>query len=220
MKTEDRIQNNSSKSLPANAIIGKFHNPDSLPRHDLILPRRGLVKAGKAGAIRNYVGVLLILCVMSLTGCGYQMVGKETHVPPGLNSIAIPSFKNLTFEPGIEIAFTQAFLNEFIQDRRVKVVSRAEADSVLEGVVKYFTTSSVAYGNSGFVLQYAVSVIVDFTLKDRTGKVLWMEKDVREGQWFRASSVGVTNEAAKQAAIQKTAEFMAERIRNRFFYNF
>ena len=152
--------------------------------------------------------------------CGYQMVGKETHVPPGLSSIAIPTFKNKTFEPGIEIPFTQAFLNEFIQDRRVKVVSRAEADSILEGVVTDFTTSGVAYDRSGFVLQYAITVVVNLTLKDRTGKVLWEEKGASEGQWFRASSIGVTNEAAKQASIQKTAGIMAERIRNRFFYNF
>jgi hypothetical protein len=158
------------------------------------------------------------------------MVGKETHVPPSLSSIAIPTFKNQTSEPGIEILFTQAFLNEFIQDRRVKVVSRTEADSILEGVVKYFTISSVAYNSSGFVSQYQIFVLVDCTLKDRTGKVLWAEKDVRETQWFRAPSIGVgsqnsgtsgvSNEASKQAAIQKTAGFMAERIRNRFFYNF
>lgn len=197
----------------ADGIAGGFRNPQSLPH-------RWLVEAGKAGAIRNDIRVLLILCMMSLTGCGYQMVGKETHVPPGLSSIAIPTFKNATFEPGIEIPFTQAFLTEFIQDRRVKVVSRAEADCILEGVVKYFYSPSAAYSSSGFVLQYGVNLIVDFTLKDRTGKVLWAEKGVSESQWFRASSVGVTNEAAKQAAIQKTAGFMAERIRNRFFYNF
>ena len=265
MKIEDRIQNVSSKSSPAIPIIGKFRNPslaDGSPRgaplsakpreamrssclaggssrrarRAQFLPRHGLVKTGKVGAIRNCIRVLLILCMVSLAGCGYQMVGKETHVPPGLSSIAIPTFKNQTFEPGIEILFTQAFLNEFIQDRRVKVVSRTEADSILEGVVKYFTISAVAYDSSGFVSQYQFYVLSDFTLKDRSGKVLWVEKDVRETQWFRAPSVGVTRqqkgaeesrgtsgvtyEAAKQAAIQKTAAFMAERIRNRFFYNF
>lgn len=200
MKTEDRVQNVSLRSLPVNSTTEKSCNPQS--------------------AICNYIRALLILCMMSLAGCGYQMVGKETHVPPGLNSIAIPTFKNKTFEPGIEIPFTQAFLNEFIRDRRVKVVSRAEADSVLEGVVTYFTTTSVAYGNSGFVLQYTFNIRVDFTLKDRAGKVLWEEKGVGDTQWFRASAIGVTNEAAKQVSFQKTAAIMAERIRNRFFYNF
>jgi len=148
------------------------------------------------------------------------MSGKETHVPPGLISIAIPTFKNKTFEPGIEIPFTQAFLNEFIQDRRVKVVSRAEADAILEGVVTDFTAYGVAYDRSGFVLQYRTSIVVNLSLKDRTGKVLWEENGWTENQWFRASSTGVTNEAAKQVAIQRTAGFMAERIRDRLFYNF
>ena len=164
--------------------------------------------------------VLPIICLVLLMACGYKMTGKETHVPPGLSSIAIPTLKNKTFEPGIEIPFTQAFLNEFIQDRRVKVVSRAEADAILEGVVTDFTAYGVAYDKSGFVLQYRTSIVVNFTLKDRTGKVLWEEKGWGENQWFRASSTGVTNEAAKQVAIQRTAGFMAERIRNRFFYNF
>ena len=148
------------------------------------------------------------------------MVGKKTHVPPGLASVAIPTFKNQTFEPGIEIPFTQSFLREFIQDRRVNVVNRAEADSVLEGIIKYFSIYSVSYDSSGFVLEYQTNVILDLTLKDRTGKVLWEEKGFSENRWFRTSSSGVTNEAAKQVAIQETGKLAAERLRSRFFYNF
>jgi outer membrane lipopolysaccharide assembly protein LptE/RlpB len=170
----------------------------------------------------NHTGIVTVtfLCLFLLMGCGYRMVGKETHVPPGLNSVAIPTFKNQTFEPGIEVPFTQAFLREFIQDRRVNVVDRAEADSVLEGIIKYFSTYSVSYDKSGFGVEYQTNVILDLTLKDRTGKVLWEEKGFSETGWFRASSSGVTNEAAKQVAIQETGKLAAERLRSRFFYNF
>jgi len=170
----------------------------------------------------NYTGIVTVtvLSLFLFMGCGYQMVGRETHVPPGLNSIAIPTFKNNTFEPGIEIAFTQAFLKEFIQDRRVNVVSRAEASSVLEGVVKFFRIYSVSYNASGFVQEYQTDVILDLALKDRTGKVLWQEKDFSETVWFQASSSGLTNEANKQAAIQEAGKLVAARVRNRFFYNF
>ena len=72
---------------------------------------------------------LSIASIIVFTGCGYQMVGKETHVPTGLTSVAIPTFANQTFEPGIEVPFTKGFLREFIQDRRVKVLDRGEADS-------------------------------------------------------------------------------------------
>jgi outer membrane lipopolysaccharide assembly protein LptE/RlpB len=157
---------------------------------------------------------------MLLVACGYRMVGKETHVPPGLSSVAIPTFKNRTYEPGIEVPFTRAFLNEFIRDRRVNVVDRAQADSLLEGVITDFRIYSVSYDRSGFVLEYQTSVILDLTLRDRGGKVLWEEKSFSETQWFRASSGILTNEANKAAAIQRIGQLVAERLRNRFFYNF
>jgi outer membrane lipopolysaccharide assembly protein LptE/RlpB len=148
------------------------------------------------------------------------MVGKETHVPPGLNSVAIPTFVNQTFEPGIEVPFTQAFLKEFIQDRRVKVVDRREADSILEGVIKSFELYSVSYDRSGLALEYQTNVVIDLTLKKGTGEILWREKDLTERRWYRASSNVLTNETNKAAAIQEAGRYMAERIRNRFFYNF
>jgi hypothetical protein len=155
-----------------------------------------------------------------IVSCGYRMVGKETHVPPGLNSVAVPTFKNRTYEPGIEVPFTRAFLSEFILDRRVNVVDRAQADSLLEGIITDFSIYSVSYDRSGLVLEYQTSVMLDLTLKDRTGKVLWEEKNFSETQWFRASSNVLTSEVNKTAAIQKIAGLVAERLRNRFFYNF
>jgi len=161
-----------------------------------------------------------IFCIVLLGGCGYQMVGKETHIPPGLNSVAIPTFINQTYEPGLEIPFTQAFLKEFIQDRRVKVAGRMEADSILEGVIKSFEIYSVSYDRSGFALEYQTNVVMDLTLKEGTGEILWREKDLMERRWFRASSNVLVNETNKAAAIQEAGRFMAERIRNRFFSQF
>ncbi len=164
--------------------------------------------------------LLPIICLVLVTACGYQMVGKETHVPPGLSSVAIPTFKNRTYEPGIEVPFTQAFLREFIQDRRVNVVDRAQADSLLEGAITDFRFYSVSYDRSGFALEYQTIVVLDVTLKDREGKVLWEQKSFSETQWFRASSSVLTNEANKNAAIQQIAGLVAGRLRNRFFSNF
>jgi outer membrane lipopolysaccharide assembly protein LptE/RlpB len=153
-------------------------------------------------------------------GCGYQMVGKETHIPPGLASIAIPTFKNLTYEPGIEVQFTQGFLREFILDRRVNLVDRAQADSILEGVVVSFYLFSVAYDRSGLALEYQINVLLSLTLKKRTGEILWQETGLSETWWFRASSDVLVNEANKAAALQQIGRLAAERIKARFFYNF
>jgi outer membrane lipopolysaccharide assembly protein LptE/RlpB len=162
----------------------------------------------------------VVLCFVILSACGYQWVGRETHLPPGVGSIAIPTFVNQTFEPGIEVTFTQAFLREFIQDRRVRVVDRREADSILEGVVKLFTTTPVTFDESGIATQYQTTLIIDLTLKKGTGEVLWREKDLSESRWYRSSTSALVSEANKAAAIQQIGGFVAERIRNRFFSNF
>jgi len=163
---------------------------------------------------------ITFFCALFVSACGYQMVGKETHVPPGLRSVAIPTFKNLTYEPGIEVPFTQAFLNEFILDRRVRVVDRAQADSILEGAILGFNIYSVAYDLSGHVAQYQTTIILNLTLKDSTGKVLWEQKGFSETEWFRTSSNILTSESNKAAAIQQIGTLVAGRIRNRFFHNF
>ncbi len=155
-----------------------------------------------------------------ILGCGYQMVGKETHLPPGLTSIAIPTFRNQTLEPGIEVPFTQGFLREFINDRRVRVVDRNEADSILEGVIKSFDIYSVSYDRSGLAIEYQTSVVVDLTLKKQTGEILWKMQDLSESRWYRTSGNVLISESNKAAAMQQTGRFMAERVRNRFFHQF
>lgn len=164
--------------------------------------------------------LFLILWIGMLLGCGYQLVGKETHLPPGIQSLAIPTFSNQTFEPGIEIPFTQGFLREFIQDRRVRVVDRSEADSILEGVIKSFQIYTVAYDRSGIALEYQTAVVIDLTLKKKNGEILWAEKDLSDTRVYRASTSALISESNKAAAIQLLARFMAERVRNRFFYHF
>ena len=163
---------------------------------------------------------VIVSCCVLLGSCGYHWVGKETHVPEGMRAVAIPTFANLTYEPGIEILFTQAFLREFIQDRRVRVVDKREADSVLEGVVRYFAVAAVAFDRSGLATEYQTTVTVDLTLRKGTGEVLWQEKNLSETRWYRASSSALTSEGNKAAAVQQVGALVAERVRNRFFSNF
>jgi outer membrane lipopolysaccharide assembly protein LptE/RlpB len=174
--------------------------------------------------LKNFITVL---CLFFVAACGYQLSGKGTHVPPGITSLAIPTFVNQTLEPGIEIPFTQGFLREFIFDSRVKVLGRNEADAVLDGVIKSFRLQSVSYDRSGFVLEYETIVTVDLTLIRKNGEVVWRLNNLSEARWYRASfgevipsTGGILNEASKDTAVQETGKFMAERVKSRFFYNF
>jgi outer membrane lipopolysaccharide assembly protein LptE/RlpB len=163
---------------------------------------------------------MLLVCLVLVGGCGYHLAGKETHSPPGVRSVAIPTLKNQTLEPGIETHFTHAFLRQFILDRRVNVVDRKEADSILEGTIKSFYLLSTSYDKAGFATEFQTVVVMDISLKRRNGEILWNEKDLLERAWYRTSLSAIASEDNKQNAIQKVAESLAERVRNRFFYNF
>jgi outer membrane lipopolysaccharide assembly protein LptE/RlpB len=164
--------------------------------------------------------LLSVFLLMLLCGCGYHLAGKDTHLPPGVTSVAIPTLVNQTLEPGIEIVFTQAFLQEFIRDKRVKVVDRKEADSILEGVIKSFYVYSVSYDKSGYALEYQTVVTMDITLKRKNGEILWQDKDVLEREWYQTNPSVIATEDNRVNAIQQTASSIAERVRNRFYYNF
>ncbi len=168
--------------------------------------------------ILKYISIFLI--IISIYSCGYKLSGTNTNIPPGISSMAIPTFINKTFEPGIEIPFTRAFLKEFIEDRRVRVVDRNRADSILEGVIKSFELSSVSFDRSGFVMEYQTTIVMDIRLRKRTGETIWNEENLSETRWYRTSSNILTSETNKAIAIEQTAKYLAEKIRNRFFYNF
>jgi outer membrane lipopolysaccharide assembly protein LptE/RlpB len=163
---------------------------------------------------------LSIFLLILVSGCGYHLVGKDTHLPPGVTSVAIPTLVNQTLEPGIEIVFTQAFLQEFIKDKRVKVVDRKEADSILEGVIKSFYVYSASFDKSGYALEYQTVVTMDITLKRKNGEILWQDKDVLEREWYQTNPSVIATEDNRVNAIQQTASSIAERVRNRFYYNF
>jgi len=175
---------------------------------------------GQVASFRIMKTLCPVFLMMIFVGCGYRMVGKETHLPPGISSIAIPTFKNRTHEPGIEIPFTKAFLKELIQDRRIRVVSREEGDAVLEGVVKSYEFYSVSYDQFGLVLEYRAIAVVDLTLRKRGGEVIWKENDLTETRTFRVSSSPAITESNKNIALAEIGRLMAGRVRNRFFYNF
>ena len=187
------------------------HPRDTKASEETLPPRRSLRFCGE---------ILFVFLLVVLYGCGYQLAGKSTHLPAGVTSLAIPTFKNQTLEPGIEVALTQSFLREFMFDGRVRVLSPKEADTILEGSIKTFRIQSVSYNESGLVQEYQVVVTMDLTLTKSSGEILWREDNLTEVRWYRASFGGVINEASKNSSVQELGKFMAERVKSRFFYNF
>ena len=67
--------------------------------------------------VATIVLVLLFMC----SSCGYRLTPVGGIVPEGTKTIAIPVFLNLTNEPMVDTVLTQAVVNEFFTDGRLKI---------------------------------------------------------------------------------------------------
>ncbi len=82
---------------------------------------------------KNVRFVIGLAAVFLVSSCGYHFSGTGAVVPEGLKTISIPVFFNGTNEPYIDVEVTQAVVEEFMTDGRLKVVGLEEADLALIG---------------------------------------------------------------------------------------
>jgi outer membrane lipopolysaccharide assembly protein LptE/RlpB len=74
--------------------------------------------------------------LLTLSGCGYHVAGKNDALPKSIHVIAIPAIENKTSSYRIEQRLTAATIHEFLARTNYKIVSSPEGgDAVLRGRV-------------------------------------------------------------------------------------
>ncbi len=122
-------------------------------------------------------GLLLILAVAPFfAGCaGYKIGPVKPTAYAGIESIAVPSFKNDTLETRVEVLLANCVIKQIQQDGTYRIASEKDADAILEGTLEQVTRNS-ARNVAGNVLQtreYTLQLRVSYQLVNRrTGKIL------------------------------------------------
>ena len=164
----------------------------------------------------------LALVSLACAGCGYHRARLDNPLLANFHTIAIPYFKNKTFEPGVEKIYTDAFMKEFIESRKLKIVSESQADVILYGTVRNLKEESIAQNENDKTIEYLLFMTLDLRLEERaTGKVLWQRKDLKhvEDAPVYTDSMQLS-ETAKRATMQKIAADLAERVHNSIMMGF
>jgi outer membrane lipopolysaccharide assembly protein LptE/RlpB len=173
---------------------------------------------------KNLRLIISLVSVLFLSSCGYHFSGTGAIVPQGVKNISIPVFFNATNEPYVDVEVTQAVVEEFMTDGRLKVVSLEEAELALKGRILKFEVIPLSYTPESYVQQYRVRVIVGASLEDvRTKKVLWKEQGI-ESNFISDYAVAMGNVSgtriAKDAAIKKASQDIAWTLRSRVLEGF
>ena len=92
-----------------------------------------------------------------LSGCAsYQMGHMKRALPGGYDRVAVPTFYNKTLETGAEVPFTNALIQELQRSGLAEVVSKNDAQVILEGTVSRVYWTGTQVGASDPDIQSAV----------------------------------------------------------------
>ncbi len=197
-------------------------------RDEKTMKHASIVSASEASGRPSFLFIVFLM-LLPLYSCGYHLSGTGGIVPEGAKTISVPVFFNGTNEPYVDVEVTQAVVEEFMTDGRLKVVGLDEADLALRGKIVKYEVVPLSYNPAAFVQQYRVHLMVEAVLEDvRSKKVLWQEKGI-ESNFISdyAVSYDATGKAdiratrvAKDAAIKKASQDIAWTLRSRVLEGF
>jgi hypothetical protein len=166
----------------AQASFGKQHlRSGSSETVRFFLPPRGIFQNRRLEFAKLF---LLAGIALFSSACGYHMHSAVAKLPSGIQSLGIPTFRNLTAQYKIEQLITSAVLREFTLRTRASISSKSkDVDSVLLGEIRGVSSVPVTYGtqqigSQTFGSAFLVTVRVNVRLiRLSDSAVLWQNDD-------------------------------------------
>jgi hypothetical protein len=124
--------------------------------------------------------LLVLVLVLSTTGCGYHLVGTASALPEELQTLYVKTFDNLTPWADVDQRVMEAVTLEWVRRRRFDLVDRQEgADLMLTGVIMGVQVTPVSLDDRGRASEYQMALNTSVKLSDIRGeepKLLWEDK--------------------------------------------
>lgn len=156
-----------------------------------------------------------VLCLLSLSGCGYHTLGAATHLSPEIQTLAVPVFATRTEASGTEEALTEAVIREFAARTRFRVTptSGDDADAVLHGTILKQTTAPLTYNSatqqsSSFI----ITIVASVTLTAHDGRILYQNKNYVFREQYQSTTNLPTFIQEDPAAIQRLSREFARQL--------
>jgi outer membrane lipopolysaccharide assembly protein LptE/RlpB len=156
---------------------------------------------------------VLGLLLLTLTGCGYALVGRaSSNVPADVHEVYIKPLDNRTQRSQVEQALTRAIADELVTRNRFAVVGSTEgADAELSGAVTGFDVRPVTFDATGRATQYEIIVVAQIAFK-RVGsdQVIWSNDRYVFRESYEIEASGTAYFDREDEAIEEAAEKFAE----------
>lgn len=161
---------------------------------------------------------------VTLAGCGYQFrvegagptIGGSPAPKTDAPRVQIVIFENLTFEPNIEVRYTDYVRREFTQASGTRVVNAGEpTDLILRGKIVGVALPSINFSLQG-TFESRVTVTLNATVEDaRTKKPVWTQNIAASSEFFMTDDLQF-NRVLQTRAIEQAGRLAAADLAMRF----
>jgi Lipopolysaccharide-assembly len=149
---------------------------------------------------------------LALCGClGYHVGPVKPYYLRDIHTIAVPTFKNRTLVPRIEVLVTDTVIKQLQQDGTFQIVSGDKADATLGGEIFAIRRSPArsVRGNVLATTEFNLALVVKYSLTGRYGEQLAATSEAVGTTSFFVSS-DVTND--ERQALPLATEDLATRL--------
>jgi hypothetical protein len=153
-----------------------------------------------------------LLAAALLGGCaGYRLGDVKPNYLKEIRTIAVPTFRNSTFIPRVEVLVTNTVIKQFQQDGTFQITSEDKADAVLRATVSGVARSPVrsVRGNVLAATEFQLVLVLSYTLVGKNGQPVAAPASVVGGTSFFVGSDVTTEE---RQALPLAAEDLAVRL--------
>lgn len=164
----------------------------------------------------NKFALLLTLPALAvLTNCaGYQLGSSKPHQMANVTKLAVPTFKNDTLEPRLEVLVTNALIKKLQMDGAYQIVPRAEADAVLLASIEDIERSQFRSVRSNTLRSAEIlnRLIITYKVEDSAGNQLLKGNERAYSNIVLDPNVQLTERQALADAAERLGIALASRI--------
>ena len=156
--------------------------------------------------------LLTTLFCLALGGClGYHVGPVKPYYLRDVHTIAVPTFKNRTLVPRIDVLVTDTVIKQLQQDGTYQITNGDKADATLTGEISRITRAPArsVRGNVLATTEFTLWLVVKYSLTGRDGKQLVTPTDAIGTTSFFVSSDVTTDE---RQALPLATEDLAGRL--------
>lgn len=159
--------------------------------------------------------LLIFLPALLLNGCaGYHLGPATPAYLRQIHSIAVPTFRNMTLLPRMEVLVTGTVIKQFQQDGTFRIAAEDNADAILKGEIAVVGRSPARSlrGNVLATTEFNLTLRVHYTLVGRDGRTIAGPADAIGTTSFFVGEDVATDErqalplAAEQLAIHLVSQ--------------